>query len=217
MHAKNTGRRGAFSLLEVMIGITILGLVAGTIALAGLTSSNLFKVSVQRTSIETQVRRSLDRLRSGLLTSGLNTLDPRPADGVWASSLTFDQMRSVTDAKGIVQWRPMRVELRMEDGEVDDDVDNNGNGLVDERRLVLIRDFGEASEREMVLTRWVRELQEGEVLNGADDNGNGLVDEAGFCLNLRGNTIDLYLSLEGIDHTGASVVRTLSTSVVLRN
>lgn len=210
-------RRAGFTLIEVAIGITILAAITGVMAMVGVTSSDLFKTCVERSGVEIQVRRSLDRLRAALLVSGLDTLDPRPAGGLWSSDLTFDQLQGMTDDRGRVIWRSMSAGLEMARGEVDDGVDNNGNGLVDERNLVLIRDVGEAEERRIVLSRWVRELYAGETANGLDDNGNGLIDEAGFCYRLRGDSVDLFLTLERIDGKGRTITRSLETSVLLRN
>ena len=211
------GKKSGLTLLELLIGVVLLVVTTTATALAGLTSSELFKTGVTRTGTESQVRRALHRLQGALLASGLDTLDPRPTGSLWTSTLTFDGMGGLTDDQGLIEWNPMRVELLLEDGEIDDGLDNNGNGLTDERRLVLIRNPGEANERVVVLSRYVRELFEGEIVNGIDDNGNELIDEAGFCASLQGNTLDLWLTLEVVDEDGLFVTRSLQTSVLLRN
>lgn len=61
------------------------------------------------------------------------------------------------------------------------------------------------------------ELAPGEVLNGVDDNGNGLVDEPGFSITQVGGTIVVRLSALQPDGQGRIQVRTVETSVSLRN
>ncbi|MEW6071147.1 MAG: hypothetical protein AB1726_00950 [Planctomycetota bacterium] len=72
-------------------------------------------------------------------------------------------------------------------------------------------------ELAIVLSRGVRELLAGEMPNGVDDNGNGLIDEAGFCANLREDALDLRLTPECTDAEGRPILRTMETSVLLRN
>lgn len=104
------------------------------------------------------------------------------------------------------------------EGEVcDNGLDDNGNGLIDERRVLLVPDT--ATPAELVsLGSQVRELAEGELPNGLDDNGNGIADEAGLWFRHDGSgTLTVSLSLERLDGRGGSIVRTLTTSVRMRN
>ena len=109
------------------------------------------------------------------------------------------------------------IAFEYETGEIDDGRDNNRNGLVDEGVVVLLRDAGGANEQRVVLCHGVRERLEGELVNGLDDNGNGLVDEKGFCLQWVDGVLALWLSIELIDGNGMHEVRTLQTSVRIRN
>jgi len=96
-------------------------------------------------------------------------------------------------------------------------LDNNGNGLVDEGRLVLRRNPGAASEQVTVLLTGVAEFLEGEIGgNLIDDNGNGLVDEPGFCL-VVGGQITAHLTLLRPGPDGRVLARTMETSVAPRN
>ncbi|MEQ1892117.1 MAG: hypothetical protein ABL998_06210 [Planctomycetota bacterium] len=63
----------------------------------------------------------------------------------------------------------------------------------------------------------MRELAEGELDDGDDDNGNGLVDEEGLSFERTGGRLVIRLSLESLDSNGNSLVRTVQTSVRLRN
>jgi hypothetical protein len=107
--------------------------------------------------------------------------------------------------------------LALEDGELDDGVDNNGNGLVDERKLLMTREPEGGEPLTSALAHGVRELAEGETANGLDDNGNGLKDEAGLSFERKNGRLIVRLSLEQRDGEGHLLVRSLQTSVRLRN
>ena len=101
-------------------------------------------------------------------------------------------------------------------GELDDGLDNNGNGLIDEGRLVLTENAGLTNDRR-VITRWVAELLEGELDDGLDNNGNGLVDEPGFLVERIGESLIVRVTLQKRDAEGRLMTRTARTSVRLRN
>ena len=82
---------------------------------------------------------------------------------------------------------------------------------------MLIRDDGGPTETRVVLCNDVRELAEGEQLNNADDNGNGVRDEMGFNVHRTGNILTLRLTLEENHEQAGTVVRSLSSTIRLRN
>ncbi|MEW6071025.1 MAG: hypothetical protein AB1726_00330 [Planctomycetota bacterium] len=119
---------------------------------------------------------------------------------------------------GAIDWGSIsRLAFAYADGELDDGVDNNGNGLADEGVITLTRRVGEAEEATVTLCRHVGELFPGETLNGADDNGNGVTDEPGFNAHLVGNVLELRIALVDVDPDGRPLGRTVNTSVRLRN
>jgi hypothetical protein len=105
----------------------------------------------------------------------------------------------------------------LDEGELDDGADNDGDGLVDEGRVVLIEDQGGAAERRVVLTNGVAELQDGEEANNADDNGNGLVDETGLSFSATGETVFVRLTCQRRTDDGRLLVQAAETAVRLRN
>jgi hypothetical protein len=205
------------SLIELLIGLTMLTVVMGAIAQVGMSGTRLFREEVQRVWLEEAARTTLDRVHDELLACDLGSLSTFAAWPLWDSALTLDQPGSISRTTGTITWRSTRIELLYEEGEVNDGVDNNGNGLIDEGRVVLIRDWNGPDERTITLCHNVRELMEGEIFNGVDDNGNGLIDERGFCLDRQDSTLNMHLSLEGSDQDGRTRVRSLETSVWLRN
>ena len=106
----------------------------------------------------------------------------------------------------------------------EDDVDNDGDGLVDERRVVWIRKPGQPDERRTVLCRDVPKWFEGEIPgNSLDDNGNGLVDGMGLAFDFAEGFPDerryvrILLSLETRDGEGRPITTTVERFVSFRN
>jgi len=211
-HLRNA--RAGFSLLEAVIAAALLVLLMSSAMLAARGGQGAFRATQNATDVETRVRRALDRMAVELLSVGEEELLPNPTGQFGTSDLLF---RRPTGLNGLnILWGDQnRLAFEQEQGESDDGIDEDGDGLVDEGRVVLTRDIG-GNERRAVLCTGVRELFEGEVANGADDNGNGIVDEAGFNVHRVGDVLYLRLSLEEPGETG-SIVRTLETSVRLRN
>ncbi len=209
------GWQAGFSLVEVLISMTMLGGLLGTMLMLVLSGSATARVGMARQSIEGVARRTLDRIASELVTAGIETLDPEPSLPWGSERLAFPPIEGFD---GDVVWgAPRALSLALEEGELDDGEDNNGNGLADERVLVFTRDVGTADELATIWAHGVRELAEGELDNGEDDNGNGLADEAGLSFVQVQNRLVVRLSLEELDAEGNRLVRTVETSVRLRN
>lgn len=136
---------------------------------------------------------------------------------MWQAAIDFDRPGAMRASTGRITWSATRVEFRLEPGEVDDGLDNDGNGLVDEGELVLVRDAGGADELEIVLANGVREHLEGELPNGVDDNDNGLVDERGITFERVGSDLRIRLTLETTGRDGRILTRTLETTAWSRN
>jgi hypothetical protein len=203
-------------MLELLISVALLGLVLGSVALVSKTSQGVYRQSSQASALEARARQTLDRVVDVLSTMVRTMSFPDPAAPGWTDTLDFQQAAGVVG--GALTWGPpLRLELELDDGEVDDGVDNDGDGRVDERRLVLVREPGTAAERRTVLCRGVRALAEREVANGADDNGNGMADERGFCLQRQGDVMRVLLTLEDTDDGGRPIVCSVTTSLRIRN
>jgi hypothetical protein len=111
-------------------------------------------------------------------------------------------------------------------GELDDGLDNNDNGMIDECRLVLLPDVLGGGP-EIGLAGYVTRFAEGELANGIDDNGDGDVDEPGFSIDWeplvvgatgdRGGRIVLQLTLERSSGPQTRVQRSVRTTVRVRS
>jgi prepilin-type N-terminal cleavage/methylation domain-containing protein len=215
MMRKGTGTRSGFSLVELMVAMLILAALLGAMGMTIMQGSGAFQQGVAANVVESQARRGLDRIAAEFLAAETASLTPAPTAPFGASSVDFDKVTGF--AGGVATVVPMRMEFQRDPGELDDGIDNDGDGVIDEGRVVLMENFGQANQVNRVLCTNVRELAEGELANVMDDNGNGLEDEGGFSLELQGETLNIRLSLERLDPDQNSLIRTIETSVLLRN
>ncbi len=208
--------RAGFSLVELLVSVALLGVVFASAGMVSSTSQGLYRQSTQSSSLETRARQAVDRVVDELSTMVRTLSFPDPASPAWTETLDFQQALGVVG--GALTWGPLeRLVLELEDNEAADGNDNDGDGLVDECRLVLVRNVGAATEVRSVVCRDVRRYAEREVANGADDNGNGMKDELGFWMQRQGDVMRLQLTLEDLDDGGRPVVRSVSTSFRIRN
>ncbi|HUR29491.1 MAG TPA: prepilin-type N-terminal cleavage/methylation domain-containing protein [Planctomycetota bacterium] len=216
MRTRRNGKRGGFTLIEIAIACAVLGLVLG--ALSGVIDSTRksYGQGSAQARVQADARRAIDRIAAELENGGVGTLIPNPI-GVAANDLVYQVVSGVNLLNNTVTFdNSSRLRFAYETGETNNNVDDDGDGLVDEGRVVLTRDYLAAGELSTTLVKGVSELLEGENANGADDNGNGFADERGFCMTLQGNLLVLRLTLaRPID--GRSVVASVQTSVRLKN
>jgi len=209
--------RAGFSLVEVLVSIGMLGILFGAIGLAQIRNSSEAKVMRARGIAEVRAHQALERVASELTGVGRSLMFPDPNTSFGAGALTYQRPAGVSGA-GLVQWNtPSRLELLPEPREVDNGIDDDGDGLVDERRLMYTRDIGAANERTVVLCSGIPELAPGELTNGLDDNGNGAVDEAGFNVLRTGDLLTVRITIQ--QPVAGDQIETVSaeTSVVLHN
>lgn len=108
--------------------------------------------------------------------------------------------------------------LESDPADPDDGIDNDGDGLIDELRLVWYSNRGVAGERMRVLANGVTESLEGELPgNLIDDNGNGLVDERGVAFAFRDGRIHFWMTLRRVAKNGVAATRTVERTIALRN
>lgn len=213
---KSHDQRG-FTLVELVIAFTVLAFILGAIGMVSLAGRDAYRQGVQSATLESRARRALERVASELTAAVDSTLTPNPANPLGVSTIQF---RTCTGyAAGAQAWStPTCIRFESDPGDADDGVDNDSDGLVDERQVVLVRNAGQADEIRSVLVTNVAELLAGETANMADDNANGLIDETGFSVSSDGTgTLRLRLTLEARDPKQNLVTRTVETSVHMRN
>ncbi len=207
--------RSAFSLIEVVLSLTILGSILGTVALVQKRCQSASSASTLETTANLKASRVVDRVVRELATMGVSGAAPDPTGSLGTDSITFQQALGVS--AGVVQWDlPMRFVLQLDAGELDDGLDNDGDGLVDERALVVTTNVG-GNERTSVLCTEICELYRGEEANALDDNGNGIVDERGFNLRRVGDVMQVRVCVECAASDGARALAVVETAIHLRN
>lgn len=209
-------RESGYSLLELAMAAVILTIMLGSLALLGGSSAGALSAGTSQAELDAQLRRTIARIGDELLPSGLSAITPAALAPEGAAELSY--RKSGGPVGGQNSWvDPRRFAFGYETGELDDGLDNNGNGLVDEGVVTWTIDAGLASEHAVVLCHGVRELDWREEDNDLDDDGDGLVDERGFAVQRVGNVLRLGLTLERRDAQGYSIVRSLETTVQPRN
>ena len=216
-HPPRSGsRRQGFTLIELLVSVTILGVMLYSLSLVVTQGRGAYRTADARANLESELRRAIDRVTSEMVGIGAGSFFPDPSGDYGTDTLSFRKATGVTG--DVIDWGPLsQLSFEYAEAEVDDGVDNNGNGLVDEGVVVLTVNVGDAEEASAVLCRNVSELLEGEVLNLADDNGNGTFDERGFSIQQTGQLLEIRLTLLALDGDGRPLSRTISTSMRLRN
>lgn len=208
--------RNGFTLVELAIAFTVLSVLFLATLTSTIRGQKAFEASRATNAIEMRGQRALERIASELTMAGAGTLLPVPTAPLGGSDISFRCPTGM--AAGAITWgSTTRIFFEADPNDPVNGLDDNRNGLVDEGRVVLVRDVGTAQESRVVLLDNVPKLLQGETANAADDNGNGLVDEPGFVVALVGGRLGVWLSCAGRDAENRMVIRTVKTSISLRN
>jgi len=203
-------------LLELTIAMTLMATIVTAVALSTQTASDSYQSEGVRSSVDTRAHNQLELIARELAEAERATLAPDPLPALASSSITY--RTSTGYAGGGPTFGPwMRFALELEPGEIDDGLDNNGNGLADERVLIWTRNVGAADEQRIVRTHGITRLAEGELQNGVDDNGNGLSDEPGLVFSIDRDVLSIQLTLRQRDSQGRTFIRTARTATRVRN
>jgi len=216
-NSRQRNRRRGLTLIELLFSMSLIGLVITLGSQVSDSARGAFVSTSSASQIEARLRTALDRVAMHIENASAATFDPA-LTGAFNDSSTLS-MQSVTDIVGgaLVLGNVEIITYQNDPADPVDNVDNDGDGLVDEGRLVLIRNAGTPNPRTVVICKNVRRFLEGEEAIGGDDNGNGLAEEAGFLILRDGNLLTIQLTLEESGSNGEMITRTSSTSVMLRN
>ena len=203
--------------------MTLIAIIASFAGMVSQTGNSAYEGTSLTANLNSKVKLTLDRVAMELQLASKDTFLPALEVGVTNTSvLVFQQLVDV-QAGGVPLYggptvgEVMALRLVMDTGELDDGIDNNGDGLVDEKRLILARDLGAGTQKIVTICHDVSEMAEGEVAGGGDENGNGLIDEQGFDLQRDGDVITIRLSVQSVSTSGVVLERTAETSLRLRN
>ncbi len=199
IRAHKVDRNAGFTLLEVMITLTLLGLVTSNLYMILGQSSDALSQKTYSHDTEVQARRTLDRITQALLGASQSTLYLTPQAPWSTTALNFESNLGVEE--GEVVWSdPERVDLKITNGQI-----------------VWAENPDTLDEHSVVWSRWVPNLLEGELLSGEDDNDNGLIDEGGLSFELSGNSVIVRLTIEKQSPDGETFAKTLESVVTCRN
>jgi prepilin-type N-terminal cleavage/methylation domain-containing protein len=215
MHLPTHARRG-FTMVELLISLTLIAVMMGGLMIVSNSITSSVRAGTASASLEVEGEMAIKKVVEVLREATSGTVTPRPASPFSTSQVTFQRADSWS-VKGFA-WLPLeRMRLELRPGETDNGADDDGNGLIDERRVTWITNPGAANQRTVTVCHWVSELLEGELPNGADDNGNGLRDEPGLCLAFEDDAAVVRLTLQRRDPEGRLLTRTFERRVGFRN
>lgn len=207
--------RSGHTLVEVIIAVTLMAIFLGAVGLISMRTSDAFQEGSRAAALDTGLHRAVELIARELEDAGSDQIDPLPTAPLGTSSLDFKAVDSYVD--GIVWGPARRIAWEREPGELDDGLDNDGDSLIDEGRVVWCELPDQPDERRRVLVGGVMELDSGESANGADDDADGLIDERGLAFVMEGNVLRVQLSIQGVDEDGHVRTRSAGTSIYVQN
>jgi len=206
------------TLVEVTIGMVLFAGFATSVFLAVESSAGSYRTEATAARLDAKAREAMDAVTTYLREADFASISP-PAVAAPASASSLDFQRAIGFGGGEVAWGlTERLAFELDPGEIEDGLDNDGDGRIDEGRIVWSEDPDGAGGRRTVLCGDVAAALEGESIgNNLDDNDNDLVDERGFCVQFVGRRILARITLEARDRDGNRIQRTATRAVTPRN
>jgi len=205
-------------MVELLVVASLLGFVLGAPLLLFRSAERMRSTVTTRVELAAMVHQTLDRIAGRLEGSSAAVIPQYVLGAGVASALVDYQVADGWNGASVV-WRPAeRIALLPATEDADDGVDNDSDGLIDERIVVWTTDFGLVTERRMTIRRDVPERLAGEIPgNGIDENGNGLLNENGLSFEFFDDQVVIRLSLEGRDSSGARIEHSEERRIAFRN
>jgi hypothetical protein len=216
---KNHESRGGYTLIELALSILLLLLVVGVPVRFMATVGHAQRELDATTALNARATRTLERLTLRLQDA---TLTPAPPASpgvppVETLAVDYEVARGYTPgaagSSGTPDFdTPERIELLASPSDPANGVDDDGDGLVDEGRIVWSQ-----GGPVIVLCENVPRAAAGEIPgNGADDNGNTYVDEPGFLMVREQGLLRVLLTLSDVDADGNRITATAEQVIALR-
>ena len=209
-------RTGGFTLVELALVAALTGSILGSVIFVFRSSARACQVGSTAGHLEAVVNRTLDKIADRLQASSHTTVVPSLATPF--SSPQIDFQRTTGFVAGVVVWSPTeRIGFQLRPTEVNNGVDDDGDGIVDDGRVAWTQDVGLASQSTAVWADGVTEYLQGELQNNLDDNANGLIDEAGLCFTVDVSSVVVRLTLQSRSVNGVLITKTVQKRVFFRN
>lgn len=185
-------------MLEVMIGLALLAIVLGNIAMLQNASADAYESGIFGSALEDKAEETMDRIAIAIMSTSIDSLDEVLSAPSSVSDIDYEVVLEIVDGEPVL-GTPEEITFRSEDGQI-----------------VWVQDPGSAQEMEISWSRYVSGMLEGEEPDG-EDNNNGINDEEGLAFNRDVNQITIRLTLARSDSNHVEYTRTRSRRVTCRN
>jgi hypothetical protein len=151
-----------------------------------------YSSGVTLATLQDQARRVVEEVANEIQQSSVSRLSPAPpALPEYLDTMTYQTNTGYIS--GQIQWStPITINFQYATGEIDDGLDNNNNGLIDEGFLTRTQ-------------------------NGAVQHKTYWVKDDGFRLSLERNKLRIYLALRNTDNKGHLLETVVETTVEIKN
>ena len=198
---RTAGRQSGFTLLELMIALTILVLVAMNVSMATRTGSQAARSGAFYQTLNDEADQTLDRISLALMSSDADNVYPVAVAPLYTSEVTYSVSLGVANGE-LIQSPPESITWEQ---------------VEDRGRVRWCESPGLPEERSVTWSNWVPMLSDGEDFNGADDNGNVIVDESGLAFDMQGELVNIHLTIERQGPEGKWLPTTRRLQIACRN
>ena len=200
------GRKAGFTLVELMIAITIFGLISVNIAMVSRTSSKATESDMFRQLLDSELDQTLERIRLALMAAAADNVYPQIPAPLSESHIDYSTSVGVNNGK-LVLGSPERIRWIASQ---------------DKGRVTWTHAVGQPEENEIQWSGNVPILQDKEVVNERDDNFNDLVDEPGLSFHVEhadDKELQIYVTLtvSKEDSSGSTIPVHRRVNVTCRN
>ena len=193
--------KDGFTLLELVIAMTILALIAVNVTMVTRTGSEAARSGVFWQTLNDEADQTLDRVSLALMSSTADNLYPQAVAPNYTNEVSYSVSLGVEGGE-VIESPPESIRW--------EEVDDHG-------RVRWSENPGLPNERSVTWSNWVPTFSEGELFNGDDDNGNSVVDETGLAFDMEGELVNIYLTIERQDPRGEWMPATRKIQVTCRN
>jgi prepilin-type N-terminal cleavage/methylation domain-containing protein len=190
-----------FTLLELVIALTILVLVSVNITMVSRTGSQAARSGAFRQTLNDEADQTLDRISLALMSSDAENIYPIAVAPLYTNEVTFNTSLGVEGGE-VIQSPPESIVWQQ---------------IADRGRVIWSENPGLPSERSVTWSNWVPTFFAGEEFNGKDDNENIVVDESGLAFDMEGDLVNIHLTVERQGPDGKWLPTTRSVQITCRN
>ncbi len=199
-------RNSGFTIVELLIAITIFGLIAVNAAMVSRTSSRATESDMFRQLLDSELDLTLERIRLALMAAAADNVYPQIPAPLSENHIDYSTSVGVQNGK-LVLGEPERIRW----------IESGQKG-----RVTWTRAVGQPEESEIQWSSNVPLLQDKEVVNEKDDNFNDLVDEPGLSFHVehapdKALQIFITLTVSKEDSSGATIPVHRQINVTCRN